>query len=153
MRYLRTKNYFSFQFGSTCRVPCSQGPKVYILNLENSAWFDLYLFIMIFLPTFRTLFKCEQCDRSFLRRSILNKHVEEEHNAAVSIRHQCTQCIKHYKSKALLRIHMEANHTSAVAPCPHCNKEFRHKSYLRQHLRGHCPAQKDQQNQTKSNKS
>ncbi len=87
-------------------------------------------------PPAESTARCVECDRSFLGRQLLIKHVLDAHvpdSALPSFR--CNRCEKVYRHARDLRTHQERLCPAViglVASCPHCSK-----SYAATHLKNH----------------
>ncbi|GIY16472.1 hypothetical protein CEXT_423011 [Caerostris extrusa] len=79
-------------------------------------------------------YKCNFCDKTYSRRSNLNKHVRT-HNGDKP--YQCTECDKSYDYPYQLRDHNYKHTGEKPHSCGECGKCFADKSNLRVHLRSH----------------
>ncbi|KAF5307813.1 hypothetical protein FQR65_LT06685 [Abscondita terminalis] len=80
--------------------------------------------------------KCEQCDKSFMMRKHLMRHIYVVHER----RYACEKCKKQYHTKKDYNDHYclgSSCDQTALFPCTLCNKKFFRDSYLRKHLNRH----------------
>jgi len=92
----------------------------------------------------RIRYQCEKCPHSYFKKQVLANHVKKVHDKTAKT-HTCYFCGKTYYDRRILRAH-EVLHSGEQFPCPNCSKVFNSKSYLDQHLRGHCSGQQDKNN-------
>jgi hypothetical protein len=80
------------------------------------------------------MFKCDQCDKSFGRKSHLQRHIKLIHQLLKPFK--CENCDKSFGEKHNLHIHIKAIH-QLLKPytCEHCDKSFGQKSNLQRHIR------------------
>ena len=77
-------------------------------------------------------YKCELCDKLFLRRYDLDQHNREKHWIASS--HSCTQCGKGFPTAVHLADHQKYAHESEKKfVCEICGKGFVRDRYLQRH--------------------
>ncbi|XP_065366233.1 MDS1 and EVI1 complex locus protein EVI1-A [Calliphora vicina] len=75
------------------------------------------------------IYKCEHCDKSFVRHSQWKYH-NESHLSPVN---ECNKCQKIFSNPLALKKHV-ALHKVEPKSCPHCNKTFKKKISLDQHV-------------------
>ncbi|KAL4510340.1 hypothetical protein ABPG72_008230 [Tetrahymena utriculariae] len=79
-------------------------------------------------------FICEQCKRTFSKKSKLSRHVRESH---LNIKNfTCTQCNKTFKRNSHLKRHM-ISHSAEPKPfkCNQCTMQFACKHHLERHIK------------------
>ncbi|KAL4484798.1 hypothetical protein ABPG74_019975 [Tetrahymena malaccensis] len=79
-------------------------------------------------------FVCEQCQRTFSKKSKLSRHVRESH---LNIKNfTCTQCNKTFKRNSHLKRHM-ISHSAEPKPfkCSQCTMQFACKHHLERHIK------------------
>ncbi|EAR86183.2 C2H2-type zinc-finger protein (macronuclear) [Tetrahymena thermophila SB210] len=79
-------------------------------------------------------FVCEQCKRTFSKKSKLSRHVRESH---LNIKNfTCTQCNKTFKRNSHLKRHM-ISHSAEPKPfkCSQCTMQFACKHHLERHIK------------------
>ena len=74
-------------------------------------------------------FECDQCDKTYLNRTILKQHIQVIHEG---VRYPCNQCDYQAKKKCHLTTHIESKHEGVKFACDQC-----HKMLTRNHLREH----------------
>jgi hypothetical protein len=79
-----------------------------------------------------SLYSCTICDKIYQNRSMLEEHIEINHNSGIP----CIVCDQILMNNSELEDHIEANHKHHTAvPCSICNKMFPNKTNLDTHLR------------------
>lgn len=79
------------------------------------------------------IYKCPQCDKKFILRGHLEKHLTTHSDERKFI---CTFCGRTQKTNSALRKHVKSMHTEGVRMhmCEYCSKEFREKGNLKKHV-------------------
>lgn len=86
-------------------------------------------------------YKCEVCEDTFSKPSLLNKHRFRVHNLGLSTEYSCIFCSIKCASKPGLRAH-ERTHMTKQFSCVLCSKSFVHENLLRDHVeKGVCKLQ------------
>lgn len=80
--------------------------------------------------------KCEECGRSFTRRTILENHYATHSNQR---QFECEECGKTYKRKDVLATHSLTHLKKRAFTCADCGKQYWDKGSLRQHVVTHFP--------------
>lgn len=81
-------------------------------------------------------YKCNQCTKSYLKKSALSYHMETHEKEPVKF--SCDKCGKQYRSQQGLKAHKEIVHEFVAPlsiPCSHCDALFSTKSNLNRHMR------------------
>ena len=83
-------------------------------------------------------FVCPRCQKVFVAKHVLRRHIEDVHEKK---RHKCDQCEKDFASEGALRDHKHIKHEGKKIKrnkkqCPHCNKSFGTNHY-NQHFLTH----------------
>ena len=81
-------------------------------------------------------FKCSECDKLFLHRYELNKHLYTHREPSFF----CEFCKQSFKRRQALVEHYEQFHQQTTRPmlkCPECPSTFYQKSHLTRHLKFH----------------
>jgi len=113
---------------------CSQCPRVCTSNADLEKHKQIH-------SKDRIRYNCHLCPATYVSKTTLKYHIERIHEKKITM-YACKICGKEYNRKNPLRRH-EVLHSGKVFPCPHCGKGFPNSEYVYQHLRGHCPKQKD----------
>jgi KRAB domain-containing zinc finger protein len=80
-------------------------------------------------------YQCNQCEKSFIDQSSLDKH-QRFHSK--SRQHFCDICNRAFESPKLMKVHKRRVHfTLTDEVCPICNKKYKGKNSLGKHLRLH----------------
>ncbi|XP_034248697.1 PR domain zinc finger protein 15-like isoform X2 [Thrips palmi] len=82
-------------------------------------------------------YKCEQCNKFFLRKALLNAHMTS-HVPKDQQPFVCCKCARRFHCEALLRNHERVhlpNEEKLVYPCDICKKKFSSKSAVTAHLK------------------
>ena len=66
-------------------------------------------------------YTCTYCQKSFTRRSNLNRHIESVHHKRT---HPCTQCTKVFKYAGSLKQHVRTAHEHHSHDCEQCGQKF-----------------------------
>ena len=77
---------------------------------------------------------CEECGRSFPRKSHLKRHRLNAHNTEEKA-HKCEQCGKKFKDKAYLAQHLNTHKDIKPHQCQHCDANFATWSGMDKHIR------------------
>lgn len=78
-------------------------------------------------------FKCELCEKTFVRRDFLDNHMEQVHKNKKS---KCEKCGKLFSRKDVLKRHL-AVHNNETYDCDICQKKFSRKDRLASHKKLH----------------
>ncbi|GAA56876.1 zinc finger protein 192 [Clonorchis sinensis] len=82
----------------------------------------------------QTGYKCDTCQKGFLRLKCLREHQKYVHSSAG--RAVCEECGLDLFGKSALRTHMRAKHLNEDPfACTQCNRVFRYQSSLKRHVR------------------
>lgn len=95
------------------------------------------------LHTKQTLYRCDQCDLTYLRRTSLYHHNRKVHTTK-PVMQTCRYCKEKFKNSREVFNHIKANHFNEdmahrnpyMAKCPHCPQVFQ-KSLLDEHINTH----------------
>ncbi|XP_023294026.2 transcription factor IIIA [Lucilia cuprina] len=111
----------------------------------------------------RKYYKCEYCERAYvkpgeLQKHVAAKHLEDENSCAGAYKCSYEGCQKSYAYERNLRQHIATTHEGKKFKCSKedCDKEFSSSQNLQKHLkRDHCPemAAKQKEQATNSNKT
>ena len=74
---------------------------------------------------------CDQCDKSFVRKDALIKHIRSVHD---NVRYNCNQCDKSFSHKGNLDKHIQSVHENIRFNCDKCDKSFSYKENLKRHI-------------------
>lgn len=78
--------------------------------------------------------KCTKCDKSFITKDTLNKHM----NVHVEDRNfKCGECGKLFKRLSHVREHIKIHSSARSFPCTVCEKSFKTNNAMKVHLRTH----------------
>lgn len=80
------------------------------------------------------LFYCSGCNRAFLRKENLDKHIEGGHHDKKVF--PCDKCGKNCNSMAALKYHLK-KHENSTFRCPHCPKVLTSQQGLSNHVNMH----------------
>ncbi|EDS30586.1 zinc finger protein 322A [Culex quinquefasciatus] len=89
------------------------------------------------------LYRCEQCDKSFVKRVMLRIHEQKFHDGVqneVIGAYQCTKCGKTFMHPSSLTNHEKWHNQSRDFECSICQKVFLSKGNLQTHMKLHSPA-------------
>ena len=75
---------------------------------------------------------CEQCDKSFITKHYLYKHIRSVHSEQ---QFSCDQCSYIGKTKAYLSRHVNETHKSERFDCSVCGTQLKHKETLEKHFK------------------
>lgn len=82
--------------------------------------------------------RCEECDRSFVTRSMYVLHLQSKHPDSDELRYQCSMCPKRFSSEKKAKQH-EAVHLPSdqkmVHPCNYCDKKFSKLVNVQAHIK------------------
>ena len=78
---------------------------------------------------------CTQCDKTYVTKSALRKHVEVFHLKIKKF--QCDQCPLNFASKNGFEYHVESQHQNKEHPCAKCDRIFKQKDCLKAHVLKH----------------
>ncbi|KAG8259372.1 hypothetical protein J6590_014840 [Homalodisca vitripennis] len=96
-------------------------------------------------------YKCPSCDKSYLHKGNLNKHIKYECGERRPF--HCTVCSYSAKQKGNLKRHMKKHKNSVISSyanvlveetglekykCPSCDKSYLHKGNLNKHIKYEC---------------
>ena len=76
---------------------------------------------------------CCHCKQTFQHKTILQKHLEQNHSRVFKDKYQCKICEKVFKSRTILRAHLRDEHVSKRRDCPLCGLQYSNESELRRH--------------------
>lgn len=82
-------------------------------------------------------FKCNQCDRQYMRSNSLRKHQRLRHGEGPRLRFVCPVCGKDYLFKNEFVAHELSHSRQRHHVCDICGKRFGSNSTLGQHMRTH----------------
>ena len=77
-------------------------------------------------------FPCEYCNKSFMLKHHLTRHVKSIH---LGERFQCRLCRKCFADKSYLTKHVRSVHFGVTYKCDHCSKFFPLKCSLASHIK------------------
>ena len=119
-------------------------------------------------PTQDLPFKCDQCDKQYLNRGSLRRHVRDEHEnedgkmskIRGSMGNICVICNTQFDQSYLLKLHMKKAHNVATdqlpgtkarpqLKCQYCEKVYYRKESVRRHIRDAHSEDKEKSNETK----
>ncbi|KAL9708120.1 hypothetical protein quinque_011638 [Culex quinquefasciatus] len=86
------------------------------------------------------LYRCEQCDKSFVKRVMLRIHEQKFHDGVqneVIGAYQCTRCGKTFMHPSSLTNHEKWHNQSRDFECSICQKMFLRKGNLQTHMKLH----------------
>lgn len=82
--------------------------------------------------------RCEECDKSFITRSLYVLHLQSKHPDSAELRFQCSMCPKRFPSDKKAKLH-EAVHLPSdqkmVHPCNYCDKKFSKLVNVQAHIK------------------
>ena len=83
--------------------------------------------------------QCDQCEKSFTDKPILQRHIEITHDK-VDMKIPCEFCGRTYRHPWLLKSHIKDKHTpnyktNKIWKCAQCEKEFKNHGGYRTHMR------------------
>ena len=78
------------------------------------------------------MFKCDQCDRSYMSQSKLKRHQREDHMGL--FRHICLICKKGFSNRGGLQGHLVTHGAQAEFQCEVCQRLFAYKQGMKQHM-------------------
>ena len=78
------------------------------------------------------MFKCDQCNRSYMSLSKLKRHQREDHMGIY--KHTCPICKKGFSNRGGLQGHLVTHGAQAEFHCDVCQKPFAYKQPLKQHM-------------------
>jgi len=88
----------------------------------------------IYLPNAIGEYVCDTCDRAFVEKDLLIKHM----SCHVELKpHECLQCGKKFSKANLLREHRKRHFEEGNFQCNFCQKKFFTPNKLREHIRIH----------------
>ncbi|XP_062564829.1 oocyte zinc finger protein XlCOF6-like isoform X2 [Armigeres subalbatus] len=88
----------------------------------------------------KPLVKCQQCEKSFLKRAALYQHVKRMHLAT---KLSCDVCGSEFANTDRLGYHKRTAHKSPQLQCPQCPKKFALPNGLKHHILTHSAPKKD----------
>ncbi|XP_056632942.1 PR domain zinc finger protein 15-like isoform X1 [Diorhabda sublineata] len=94
-------------------------------------------------------YKCDICDRIFMRSDNLKVHKESVHFAAG--KETCEICKKSFKTKNLLKKHIKLHDSTAEVKCQYCPLKYKQLKYLKQHIKNQHNVNKVTQSATLNN--
>merc|ERR1712106_491802 len=77
------------------------------------------------------VFNCDQCDKTFNKKSSITRHMYEHSDLRP---HICTVCKKAFKHKHHLTEHKRLHSGEKPFQCPKCQKRFSHSGSYSQHI-------------------
>lgn len=82
-------------------------------------------------------YSCDTCDRSYVRRSDLAKHVRELHENRELEQHKCPYCSNIYKARVILNRHIIFSHKKVDKrhECKICYKSYCRPYHLIRHMK------------------
>ena len=88
----------------------------------------------------KTVFKCPDCDSTFVYKKNLTAHTRAKHENKAST-FECVECESKFSNKRTLVEHVKRKHGTQKAKytCSVCGKEFNQKKILTKHEVVHIP--------------
>ncbi|CAN7985871.1 unnamed protein product, partial [Ixodes pacificus] len=80
-------------------------------------------------------FQCSQCDKSFVFRDVLNRHVLLKHNDGKEKR--CPHCKRRFVSDSRYKVHVRLHERNGGFVCKECGQLFESKGFLDYHAQRH----------------
>ena len=77
-------------------------------------------------------FECDQCDKTYLDRHSLKKHIQSAHEG---LRYPCDLCDYQATKMNHLKVHIQSVHEAVKFVCEHCEHNFTQKCNLRSHIK------------------
>ena len=88
---------------------------------------------LVHTDTTRERIHCLQCPKTFIWKTHLDKHVQEDHSKFLSS-FRCEECNKMFREEKSLKRHNKEQHTNSTKfKCPKCEKSFSQKANQRRH--------------------
>ena len=79
-------------------------------------------------------FDCQICDKTFVTKSDLNKHIKTNHKRKEIVKPKCSKCEKEFVSAQNLKTHVLAIHEKLKEnSCSFCSKSFFSKGHMKRH--------------------
>ena len=82
---------------------------------------------------FNLIHNCLECDKSFLTRTSLKKHVIAAHTTERNFK--CTKCPAKFKRRGDLNNHENVHSSTPKSICPHCGEKFKHEKSMSYHIK------------------
>ncbi|CAN7985106.1 unnamed protein product, partial [Ixodes hexagonus] len=111
---------------------CKQCPHVTFSQYRNKAHAITHTGVMPF--------ACPQCDKTFVMRDVLNRHILLKHNEGKE--KQCPHCKRRFISDSRYYSHVRFHEKNAGFVCDQCGQLFESKGFLEQHAQRHLSAEK-----------
>ncbi|XP_018364760.1 PREDICTED: zinc finger protein 320-like, partial [Trachymyrmex cornetzi] len=83
------------------------------------------------------LYKCDQCEESFILKQLLHYHINAKHNAKTPYKCPATFAYRRTSSEALRQSNRDVHTVDKPRRCGMCSETFKYKSDLHRHERTH----------------
>lgn len=92
--------------------------------------------------------KCHLCEKSYLNKKDLSKHLKWHETGTTKKPHKCTICSKAFVNSRGVREHMASHTGEPVAYCPYCPRTYNSRvAYTRHFKKDHAKEWEEQQRQ------
>ncbi|XP_048002919.1 zinc finger protein 595-like [Leguminivora glycinivorella] len=111
------------------RIPCPGCDKVFTKRIYMKDHFDL-----VHLKKYK--YRCEQCDKNFLRNADLVQHRKRVHEGILPPKNKiCYMCGRGFTTNKILRNHVRTHTGERPFACARCPAAFAQRTALQQHKR------------------